>query len=69
MTWVRCASDDCDHVSNAAEAASTAASTSAAPPSTTRACSWPVAGLNTGAVLGFAPVTGDPLIQCWMVVT
>lgn len=67
ITWVRCESEDSDQVSNAAEAACTAVSTSADPPRATRACSAPVAGLKTGAVS--VPGTGEPLIQWGMVFT
>lgn len=61
--------EDSDQASKAREAASTAVSTSVAPPRTTWACSSPVAGLNTGWVSEAEPGVGEPLIQCSMVFT
>jgi hypothetical protein len=69
ITWVRCDSDDSDQVSKARAAAATAVSTSALSASRTRACSSPVAGLNTGAVRVAAPAVRLPLIQCSIVFT
>ena len=66
-TLVRFDSDDCDHDSNAAAAACTAASTSAVDASSTSACCSPVAGFHTGLVRVDVPVAGLPPIQ-WLTV-
>ena len=66
-TFVRRLTEVCAHAGKASAAAPMAARTSAADPSRTSACCWPVAGLYTAAVRSLSPPEVVPEIQ-WSIV-